>query len=122
MVSWAGAGVSGKPPSKTGPRGGLSTAAGVPESYWFRGDSFGVRMRNGLLGIFAVLLLGFVAMNTEMMRNRLEQSANEGKMAGRELIYPAAIGMFLERPLLGWGAADNMFEVAHPIGDTKHAS
>ena len=28
----------------------------------------------------------------------------EGKVAGRDVIYTEALGMFLERPIFGWGS------------------
>jgi O-antigen ligase len=50
------------------------------------------------LGIAATL---YFILHTPSATQRWEQ-AYEGKLAGREYIVPAALKMFLERPLLGW--------------------
>jgi O-antigen ligase len=52
-----------------------------------------------LLGIAATL---YFIMNSATAERRWEQAIYEGKMAKREEIVPAALEMFLERPLLGW--------------------
>ena len=53
-------------------------------------------------------------MRVEMMRNRFEEAAR-GSFAGRERIYPALLGMLVERPVLGWGPITNQFELAKRI-------
>jgi O-antigen ligase len=53
-----------------------------------------------------------------MLRTRL-LAAEAGSLAGREHIYPAALDMISERPLLGWGPIENQFEIAARIGEEK---
>ena len=120
--TWPLAGLVALAILQTGSRGGLLCAGIGMASYWFRGRTPLQQLRNGVLGILAAVLLGVGAMNTEVMRNRLEETATEGKMAGRERIYPAALEMFRERPLLGWGPIDNQYEIAKRIQDPIHAS
>ena len=43
--------------------------------------------------------------------DRWDRTFASGDMAGREDIYPAAWGMFLERPLFGWGPFNNIAEL-----------
>ena len=40
-------------------------------------------------------------------------------MSGREMIYPAAIEMVLEQPLLGFGPADNLYELEDRVNDNR---
>jgi O-antigen ligase len=52
-----------------------------------------------LLGIAATV---YFIMNNSSATQRWEEAVYEGNLAGREHIVPAALKMFLERPLLGW--------------------
>src|SRR5206468_10354423 len=55
---------------------------------------------------------------------RLERSWDEGDTAGRREIYDEAWKMFLERPELGYGGANNRFELGarlnYPDRDTHN--
>jgi O-antigen ligase len=55
---------------------------------------------------------------SEIMRIRLEK-VEEGNLSHREDIYPALLGMFREKPLLGWGPITNKYEVASRLGDAE---
>ena len=48
------------------------------------------------------------------------QSASEGKFAGREDIFPAAIAMFLERPFLGWKPLMSSYELGRRVYGLHH--
>jgi len=56
-----------------------------------------------------------------VMKNRLVDSMTTGNMAGREQLYPALWGMFLERPLFGWGPITNASELALRIGERERS-
>src|SRR5206468_10594663 len=65
------------------------------------------RCKRVLLSIvLAALMIGAsvhkVTNNSEFMEG-WKQAYYEGSMAGREDIFPAAVGMILERPVFGWG-------------------
>ena len=55
------------------------------------------------------LVLG-LAFQSPIMRERFEK-AEEGNLAGREEIFPAAWEMFRQQPLLGWGPISNRYEL-----------
>ena len=79
------------------------------------------RLRNVLAGVAAIGLLVWSGAHSEPLRARIAQ-AEGGSLAGREAIYPAAWQMFRERPLLGWGAVNNKFELVSriPSPDDEH--
>jgi len=58
-----------------------------------------------------VVLLGFMIFlefqKGSLAAMRLDQAVRNGDTAGRTGIWRAALGMFLERPLLGYGAGNN---------------
>src|SRR2546425_1365394 len=82
----------------------------------------GARLKRVLGVVVAVGALAFGAMQTEVMRGRLEETAEEGSMAGREKMFPALWNMFLEKPLAGWGPMNNQYELAKraPFMDRTH--
>ena len=46
----------------------------------------------------------------------------ENNMAGREKIFPAAWNLFKEKPLIGWGPIDNMYELGKRVQIFKDAT
>ena len=121
-LGWPIAAVQGLCLIQTGSRGGLLCAMTGALLYLFRGRSLSIKLRNALVGVLAMGLLAWGAFNSELMHNRFEQTAEEGTMAGRELIYPALLEMFSERPLLGWGPVNNQYEIARRIDERKRKS
>ncbi|HEY3279494.1 MAG TPA: O-antigen ligase family protein [Gemmatimonadales bacterium] len=97
----------------TGSRGGLLALIGGLLVFLVlnRAKTLGGRLRVVLIGAFAIGALAYTASQTEVMRNRLEDTAETGTMAGREDLYPALWDMFLERPITGWGPDNNQYEV-----------
>lgn len=68
--------------------------------------------RLAISAVTVLLLAGLVGrefQNSTGMAARLERSWTRGDTAGRTGIYEAAWSMFLERPLLGYGGANNRF-------------
>jgi len=96
----------------SGSRGGmLALAAGLLASVLRHTQRVTVLLRQMVVGVVAVVALGVAAMNTEVMRGRLEATTQGGSLAGREKIFPAVWDMFLEKPTTGWGPQINHHEV-----------
>jgi O-antigen ligase len=55
-----------------------------------------------LLAFLGIAATTYFIMKTPSAEQRWEKAIYEGNLAGREHIVPAALKMFLERPLLGW--------------------
>ena len=69
------------------------------------------RIRNALVTVLAIAALVMFTYTNDLMRARFTDALERGGMAGRERIYPALIGMFEERPLVGWGPVNNKYEL-----------
>lgn len=104
---------------QTGSRGGLLCAGAGLAMFTTRGGTVGRRLRNLTLAVLGLVALGWAASRAEVMRGRFAWATEEGQLAGREAIYPAALAMFRERPLLGWAPIDNQFEIARRIDDLQ---
>lgn len=119
ILSWPVAAMIGYAIIQTGSRGGLLCAAGGMLVLLWQGRTPWVRVRSVLIGLVGVAALVFGALQTPMLRNRMEAAATEGSLAGRERIYPAALDMISERPWLGWGPTENQYEIGKRIGEEK---
>jgi O-antigen ligase len=103
---------------QTGSRGGVVCAVSGVVGLLLMGK---IRVGTIFLGVVAIVALGIGIGRSETLRKRF-LSAEEGNLAGRERIYPAAIEMVKERPMFGWGPADNQFELARRINERKRPS
>jgi len=104
----------------TGSRGGLlSLAVGLLAFAFAPSSSRGAvtMVRNAFIGVAAIVFLVVAAMRTEVMRNRFVETAETGNMAGREVLFPTLVGMFVEKPWAGWGPVNNQFELAQRIAE-----
>jgi O-antigen ligase len=98
---------------ETGSRGGLiALAGGLLALAFTAGGNLEVRIRNAVVILLTMGLLGYSAFTATVMKNRLEATAESGTMAGREQLWPSLVDMFQEKPLLGWGPLNNQYEVA----------
>lgn len=100
---------------QSGSRGGLLCAAVGLAVFAFRGRTPGRLVLNAVMGVAAIAILAVGAMQSPVMRARVERAATTGQLAGREAIYPAAAELIAERPVLGWGPVTNQFELARRI-------
>jgi len=102
-----------------GSRGGLLALAAGLWTLTLAGHGAGTRIRSAVLSFGAIALLLWAAFSTPLMRERLEK-AQQGDLAGREEIFPAAWHMFADKPIIGWGPVRNSYELAARINDGVH--
>jgi O-antigen ligase len=95
----------------TGSRGGIIALALGIMAFMFQGGTVGDRVRNMALALFVIAGIGVAAFQSEVMRNRFMDTLETGTLTGRERIYPAVVGMIVDRPLFGWGPANNKYEL-----------
>jgi O-antigen ligase len=95
----------------TGSRGGILALALGTMAFMFQGGTLGQRIRNMALTLLVIAAIGVAAFQSEVMRNRFMDTIETGTLTGRELIYPAVVGMIRDRPLFGWGPANNKYEL-----------
>jgi len=98
----------------TGSRGSLLALTLGLWMFAVGGRSLLVKIRSAVVAVLVIAFLAGVAWQLPLMRKRFQQ-AQEGNLAGRERIFPAAWGLFLERPLLGWGPGQNKYELARRV-------
>jgi O-antigen ligase len=103
---------------ETGSRGGFVALLGGVLVLALAASTWRQRLRNGAIAVLAVSLLAVAALRLPMMKNRL-LDAKTGNLAGREQLYPALWGMFLEKPVMGWGPINNTYELAGRIGERE---
>ncbi len=118
---WAGAALIGAAVLDTGSRGGILALAIGLFAVTLGGQGVGVRTRNAIVAVLGLAAITWAALNSPAMRRRIEL-AQRGDLAGREQIFPLAWGMFLEKPLVGWGTGENNYELARRISDGVHLS
>lgn len=92
---------------------GLLTFTLRPGSGW-------IKLRNGAIVAAVAAFCLWQISHTASASARFERTIEEGSLAQREIIYPAAWEMVMERPLFGWGPATNMWELGARIGDRAH--
>jgi O-antigen ligase len=103
----------------TGSRGGLLALAGGLWVLTLGGSGIKTRLRNATVALVGMAALGWAALQSPIMVQRLER-AQAGDLAGRDYIFPLAWDMFVERPIFGWSAAGNSYELAMRISDGVH--
>lgn len=119
IITWPIAAMTGLAIIQTGSRGGLiCLSLGVLTWAVLAGQTFKAKIRGVFIGGFVLAALAFGVLSSDMLRTRL-LAAEGGSLAGREHIYPAALSMISEKPILGWGPIDNQFEIGARIGEEK---
>ncbi len=105
--------------ASTGSRGAVVGIAGGLLTLAFQGETLARRFRN--LALFVVLgtVLYYTVYTVFISRARWEEAVAAGRLAGRERIYPAALAMIWERPVLGWGPEGNTRELAKRAPTTE---
>jgi O-antigen ligase len=77
------------------------------------------KLRTILLALLGLSVTIYFAMHSPLIMQRWQQTVDEGQLAGRENIVPAALQMFLERPLLGWHPVIFGYELGQRLGVTS---
>ena len=92
-----------------GSRGGLLALAVGLMTYGVTGTTLKHKFRNAADPVLVVGLVTVFVMRSPLMQERVAM-ASEGNLAKREQIIPNALQMFLDRPIVGWGA-ENEYEL-----------
>ncbi|HEV2672602.1 MAG TPA: O-antigen ligase family protein [Gemmatimonadales bacterium] len=101
--------------ANTGSRGGLLAVALGILAFLFQSGKLVHLVRNLALAVLLIGAIAFASYNSEVMRNRFEDTLHTGTLTGRELIYPAVVGMIIDRPFFGWGPANNKYELGRRL-------
>jgi O-antigen ligase len=75
-----------------------------------------------LIILFIILIFSVVALFTPKMSQRWGETIYEGKMSGREKIWPESIKMIKRKPLLGYGPGEHIYILGPATGKEKRDS
>jgi O-antigen ligase len=101
----------------TGSRGGaIAFAAGLVMMLFRKTRSIGPKLKLTVIVGLAMVALIIASLQVASIRDRWIQVLTTGDLAGREEILPAAVDVFADRPLLGWGPIRNVMEVGNRLG------
>ena len=101
---------------RTGSRGAILALALSFGILIFKRGDITIKFKMAVFGLAAVILLGIFSYQVDAVRLRWEQTLLEGRLAGRDVIYTEAMGMFIEKPLFGWGPVNNLYELGSRVG------
>jgi O-antigen ligase len=113
---WFSAGIICITMVQTGSRGAVVAVAGAISLFVLRGKSVATKLKFGLIGLIGIAVLAIASYQIEAVKKRWERTFYDDSFAGRERIYPESIGMIIERPLVGWGPINHMWELGPRLG------
>ena len=119
LAAWAGFLLVAFAITDTGSRGALVGLGTGLITLLAAGGSARARLRNALIVVVALAACVWITLASDTAASRWQQTLDEGNMAGRQRIYPAAFRMFEERPILGWGPVTNYYELGRRLGRPK---
>jgi O-antigen ligase len=99
----------------TGSRGALLALGGGFAVFAVRGKTLWKKARSLIIVLTILLGLVWAVLQEPSLALRYKRTIYEKNMAGREKIFPAAWDMFTEKPLIGWGPIDNMYELGRRV-------
>ena len=110
MLIWPVAGMLVFAMVRTGSRGALLSLCLGLWIFSLTGPRLSTKIKSAALSVIAILAIGWLAMESPLMRKRFEM-AESGDLAKREEIFPTAVQLFREKPMLGWGVIANQYEM-----------
>jgi O-antigen ligase len=99
----------------TSSRGALLALGVGFAAFAIRGKTLWDKAKSLIVVLAALGVLVLAVMHMPALASRYKRSIYENNMAGREKIFPAAWEMFKEKPLIGWGPIDNMYQLGKRV-------
>ena len=97
---------------QTGARGNLLALILALIALTVKPSAIAERMKTILIALIVIVSLAVASYQIDAVRERWERTYYEGDVAGRQVLLPAAWGMFLEKPIMGWGPVSQSYEMA----------
>jgi O-antigen ligase len=104
----------------TGSRGALLAFGIGFAAFAIRGKTMRAKVKSLVIVLAVLGVMGWAALEHPLLASRYKRSINETNMAGRERIFPAAWDMFKDKPLIGWGPIDYMYELGKRVRIIKN--
>ena len=99
----------------TGSRGALLALGIGFAAFAIRGKTLWAKAKSLVIVLAVLGGLVLAVLQTPSLVSRYKQTIYGNNMAGRENIFPAAWDMFKEKPFIGWGPIDNMYELGRRV-------
>jgi O-antigen ligase len=99
----------------TGSRGALIALGIGFAAFAIRGKTLWAKAKSLIIVLAVLGGLVLAVLQTPSLVSRYKQTLNGNDMSGRENIFPTAWGMFKEKPFIGWGPIDNMYELGRRL-------
>ena len=116
MVFWLASGVLVLAMVQTGSRGAVVAVAGALSICFLKGRSLATKLKIGMIGLTGIVALAVASYQIDAVKKRWEKTFYDQSLAGREEIYPQAIAMILESPVVGWGPINHNWELGPRVG------
>jgi O-antigen ligase len=116
LLFWATSAVLATAIVRTGSRGAAIALALSFGLVLFKQGDVGKKLKLCLLGLVVMSVLALLSYQIPAVRERWEATLMEGSLAGRDEIYPAAVGMVFDKPFLGWGPIIHLDELGLRLG------
>jgi O-antigen ligase len=111
VLFWLGAGILAIAMVQTGSRGTLVALVGSLSIFFLRGRTLATKLKFAGIAAVGIVVLGVASYRIEAVRVRWEKTFYDEDIAGRDKIYAQTMGMILERPLIGWGPINHLWEL-----------
>ena len=99
----------------TGSRGALLALGVGFAAFAIRGKTPWDKAKSLIIVLAVLGGLMLAVMHTPSLESRYKRTIVENNMSGREKIFPAAWEMFKEKPIIGWGPIDNMYQLGKRV-------
>jgi O-antigen ligase len=124
LLVWLSSAVLLIPIVRTGSRGGAVALILAVIVLVVKPGSIPQKAKMAFMVVAVVAALGWATFQIEAVRNRWENTYYKGDVASRDILFPVAWQMFLERPITGWGPVNHYWEMnirtADPDGGDPH--
>ena len=84
-------------------------------AFAIRGKTLWAKAKSLVIVLAVLGGLVLAVLQTPSLVSRYKQTLSGNDMSGRENIFPTAWGMFKEKPFIGWGPIDNMYELGRRL-------
>jgi O-antigen ligase len=116
LLFWLGSGIIAIGLVRAGSRGAVVALVASLSVFFLRGKSLATKLKFGLIGFVGIIVLAGASYQIDAVRVRWEKTFYDQDVAGRQKLYPAAIGMILESSLIGWGPVNHLWEFGPRVG------
>ena len=116
LLFWFGSGIVAIALVQTGSRGAVLALAATMSIFFLKGKNLATKLKFGVIALVGIVVLVVASYHVDAVRKRWEHTFYEQSLAGRQRIFPEAVGMILESPIVGWGPLVHLWELGPRLG------